>query len=650
MPEPARLCALEALGIMDTKPEATFDALVDFAASLFDVPIALLTFVDDHRQWFKARHGLAVSETPRDIAFCAVVVETGELLVVEDAHHDPRFSSNPLVLSEPRVRFYAGAPLVLASGARVGSFALIDHTARPFGPEERKSLLGLARVAAAAIEQRVGKLAERARSAARSGALMAAALDGIVIADNHGCIVELNPAAERIVGLPRAAALGLPASSLVPPRLLRDSARVWAARGASSVLARRLETFAVHASGHEVPIEITLSQLPVEPPEFAAFVRDLTEQRALESQLLHAQKMEAVGRLAGGIAHDFNNTLAVILSYASLLDQSLDVDDTRRSDVLELTKAGQHAAKLTAQLLAFSRKQPLQPKVLLIDELLLGLSSMLARLLGPDIVISWQLDARAAVRVDPGTVEQVVMNLAINARDAMPDGGQLVVKTCVVSARGAELVQLSMTDTGSGMDPATVSRIFEPFFTTKGMEGTGLGLSMVLGAVEQSGGFVNVASDVGKGTTFEIHLPVSLAVAGSVTPRPAARRAANGETILLVDDEEAVRLVAKRLLQGHGYRVLEASNAALAIEVSAKTPGTIDLLLTDLAMPGMNGEELAEKLVAARPGLKVLCMSGFAEEPVLRRMTERGFAFMPKPFDIGSIRERVRETLDESAP
>ena len=546
MEEPARLRALDALGIMDTEPEGTFDAMVEVAATVFGVPTALITFVDDHRQWFKARRGLAASQTPRDIAFCAVVVDTGELLVVPDAHRDPRFAKNPLVVSDPFVRFYAGAPLVLTNGARVGSFALIDRAARSFGPEDAETLVRLARVAADAIEQRVAKLAERERAAAK--------------------------------------------------------------------------------------------------------------QRTLESQLRHAQKMEAVGRLAGGIAHDFNNTLSVILGYAQLIDRSLEADDPRRADVRELTKAGQHAANLTAQLLTFSRKQPLQQKVLFVDDLLRGLASMTARLLGANIAVTWELDANAAVLVDPGSLEQVVMNLAINARDAMPSGGSLAVKTSVVrrapQARDAverDFVLVSVTDTGSGMDEATATRIFEPFFTTKGAQGTGLGLAMVLGVVEQHGGFVDVESEVGKGTTFSIHIPVSRAIAPSPPPLTPARPRASGETILLVDDEVAVRRVARRMLETEGYRVLEASSAALALELSAQTASAIDLLLTDITMPGANGDELAEALVAARPGLRVLCMSGFVDQALLERFAERGFGFMQKPFDLTIVRERVREMLDGSS-
>jgi len=391
---------------------------------------------------------------------------------------------------------------------------------------------------------------------------------------------------------------------------------------------------------------------------------DITEHKRLEEQLRQAQKMEAVGRLAGGVAHDFNNLLTAIGGYSDLLLADLEVADPRRSDVVEIKKATDRAAALTRQLLAFSRRQVLQPTVLDLNAVVTGAEKLLRRLIGEDILLVTRLDpALGAVRADAGQVEQVVMNLAVNARDAMRRGGTLTIETTnvVVGAEGrpgekasippGPYVELRVADTGTGMDAETQRRLFEPFFTTREKgEGTGLGLATVYGIVKQSGGFIWVDSAPGLGTTFTVHLPQ---VFESVVPGEAAGSTgadvSGTETILVVEDEPAVREVACKALLAYGYTVLEAGDANGALALAADRGARVDLLLTDVVMPGLSGRALAERLLAERPGLRVLFMSGYTDDAIgLHGVLEPGTNFLQKPFAGETLVRKVREILDAS--
>jgi signal transduction histidine kinase len=389
--------------------------------------------------------------------------------------------------------------------------------------------------------------------------------------------------------------------------------------------------------------------------------RAFDELSQTKDQLAHAQKMEAVGLLAGGVAHDFNNLLMVITGRSDLLLHRLAPENPVRPD-LELIKAtGERAADLTRQLLAFSRKQMLQPKVLNLNVVVQGLARMLERLIGEDIELRAALDpALGMVKTDPGQIEQVLMNLAVNARDAMPDGGHLTIETSNVEldaayashrvgARPGPHVMLAVTDTGHGMDENTRARIFEPFFTTKEVgKGTGLGLSTVHGIINQSGGTIWVYSEPGKGTTFKIYLPRTEDDVARVDHRRAATPPAHGsETILLVEDEKGVRDLVRDVLETCGYTVLEARHGIEALAVARRHGGPIDLLLTDAVMPQMGGPELAECLVALQPGLKVLYMSGYTERTVVHhRVLDADVPYLQKPVTVEAVTRRVREVLD----
>jgi len=390
--------------------------------------------------------------------------------------------------------------------------------------------------------------------------------------------------------------------------------------------------------------------------------RDVTERVQLEQQLRQAQKMEAVGRLAGGIAHDFNNILTAITGYADLLLEDLGATDPRRQDADEIHKAADRAAGLTRQLLAFSRQQVLQPTVLEVNTLVSDLEKMLRRLLGEDVALSTRLaPTTGRVKADPGQLEQVIMNLAVNARDAMPNGGKLTLETANVDlddayaadhypARAGPFVMLAVSDTGIGMSEETQAHMFEPFFTTKEKgKGTGLGLATVYGIIKQSGGFIWVYSEVGQGTTFKLYLPrvEELAERASEPAQLPARPPRGTETVLVVEDEAPVRSVARQVLERHGYTVLEAPSAEAALDLAARYSGAIHLLLTDVVMPGLNGRQLASRLADLRPDARVIFMSGYTDEAVTRHgVLEPGSAYVQKPFTPDAIVRRVREVLD----
>ena len=388
---------------------------------------------------------------------------------------------------------------------------------------------------------------------------------------------------------------------------------------------------------------------------------EITQRKELEDRLRQAQRMEAVGQLAGGIAHDFNNILTAVLGFSALLLDDRTLGEHHRRDVQEMHDAAKRAAALTQQLLAFSRRQMLQPTILVVNDAVSGVETLLRRLIGEHIeLVAVLATDLGPVRVDRGQLDQVIVNLVVNARDAMPDGGRLTIETSnadldadfVAVHPGAQPgphVLLAIGDTGSGMDERTRGRIFEPFFTTKEVgKGSGLGLAVVYGIVKQTGGYVWADSEPGRGSTFRIYLPRAAGGGAAVAAQGAAEVPRGGtETILLVEDEEAVRNMARRALDGFGYQVIEASDGAQAIAAGAACGTSIELLVTDVVMPGMSGPELGERLTRARPELKVLFTSGYADDGILGRGILRpGVAFLPKPYTPETLARRVREVLD----
>jgi len=395
-----------------------------------------------------------------------------------------------------------------------------------------------------------------------------------------------------------------------------------------------------------------------------AVARDITERRSLEQQLNQAQKMEAVGRLAGGVAHDFNNLLTAILGFAELTMEQLAADDTKREDIQQIISAAHSAASLTGQLLAFSRKQILTTEHLDLNGVVDGTRALLRRVIGEDVALVTNPHAsQCPINADRGQIEQVIMNLAVNARDAMPEGGTLTIETGILEHDAAFVaahpgsvpgtyVTLTVTDTGTGMEPAVLAQIFEPFFTTKEQgKGTGLGLATVYGIVKQSGGYIGVDSTPGKGTSFVVSLPYA---PGEPVAEPAAATATvsgrGSETVLFVEDQQEVRDVIRRTLESRGYHVLEADGGEAALALMARHDGPIHLLLTDVVMPAMSGDELARVVAERSPAVRVLYMSGYTGDAISRGgVLEQGIDFIRKPFVPDQLAARVRETLDRPA-
>jgi PAS domain S-box-containing protein len=428
--------------------------------------------------------------------------------------------------------------------------------------------------------------------------------------------------------------------------------------------ARRFQEPWKHRKKDGTVIEVEIVSQPIDFGGVAAklvLAHDITEERKLEQQFRQAQKMEAIGRLAGGVAHDFNNLLMVIGSFAELIGRNAENPEKSAEYLGHIRGAVDKAASLTRQLLAFSRKQMLELRVLEFNELVTGLCRMLPAMLGEDVKLALNTTARECpVYSDKTQLEQVIMNLVVNARDAMPKGGELAIETNRLYLDGkyfqghatppapGEYVVLSVSDTGEGMDAATQAQIFEPFFSTKEPgKGTGLGLSTVFGIVKQSGGFIWVYSEIGKGSTFKVYLPCAEMETEVPAPAPDAAMEPGGtETVLLVEDELAVRIATMEFLQSKGYTVLTASNDVEALRAAASPGVHIDLLLTDLVMPGMGGKELAERLCGEHPETRVVFMSGYPERTSTVNGLGASATFLQKPFTLATLVATIRQVLD----
>ncbi len=551
-----------------------------------------------------------------------------------------------------------------------GSLRWIHDRGFPIADRDGK-IYRIAGVAEDITERRQAETVSQQQQEQLEG-IVNSAMDGIITINEDQQIILINAAAERMFGCRAGEALGKGIDLFIPERFRAAHAGHVRQFGLTGIAARAMGLYGrisgLRSDGEEFPIEASISQIQVEGRKlFTVTCRDVTERvrtaaekQKLEAQLHQSQKMEAFGQLAGGVAHDFNNLLTVISGYSELLLTMLPGYDSRRAMVIEIRDAGERAATLTRQLLAFSRQQVLEPKVLDLNTIVTDTEKMLRRLIGEDVEFSTVLRPNISpVKVDPGQIIQVILNLAVNARDAMPQGGKLTIETSDIElsesylklhpdAQPGQFVMLAISDNGSGMAPEIKNRIFEPFFTTKGVgKGTGLGLAVVHGIVKQSGGNIDLYSEVGVGTAFKIFLP-------AVQERPESRldtglpgSLRGKETILLVEDEDIVRNITSFSLEEFGYTILTAPDGKTALKILAHHEGKIDLLITDVVMPEMSGRELAETLLSQNSKLKVLFMSGYTDDAIVRHgVLQAHVAFLQKPFTPTSLAKKVREVLD----
>ena len=546
---------------------------------------------------------------------------------------------------------------VATDGESASRLLVVAHTAFAIGQElkSRESLYGSG--GHLETERRLAEALRESESRFRS--LSASSPVGIFHSDNEANITYANPRLQQIWGINETEGLGRGWLARIHPEDVNAVVAGWGeALAMQSEYAHEYRLLMPDGSIRWVHCRSApLLDASGTMTGTVGTIEHITEQRALEAQLRQSQKMEAVGQLAGGVAHDFNNLLTIIEVHAELALEELDAAHPLRADLIEVKKASERAAALTRQLLAFSRKQLLQPECLAINEVVAGLEPMLRRLIGEDIEVVTRLDAGCgSVFADPGQLEQVIINLAVNARDAMMGGGMLTIDTSHVAAdasadehtamRGC-YVCLSVTDTGCGIPPEVQERIFEPFYTTKAAgQGTGLGLSTVYGIVRQSGGHILVESEPGQGTSFRVYLPRVESPASVRSSAIAARVDVSGtETVLLVEDEDAVRELARRILERQGYTVLDARTGRDAVALAGRCE-RIDLVLTDMVMPDMNGRALAETLALTRPSLPVLYMSGYTDDEIVRRgLLDTGRGLLQKPFTADSLARAVRTAL-----
>jgi PAS domain S-box-containing protein len=589
------------------------------------------------------------------------LLEHGTPLVMDDAWTDPRLAP---ILDE--VQRYGIASLLslplLMEGEHLGLICLAATKPRPFTTDEVD-------LAQSVAEQVCGALA-RARLAEAQQRLSAAieqAAEAVMITDIDGTIQYVNPAFEHVSGYTHAELIGRHLGVFGDDeadnslnRQLQESMRTgqeWQGR----VVSRRKEGESYTGDTTITPVRNQAGEIV----NYVATLRDVTRELQLEEQFRQSHKMEALGRLAGGIAHDFNNLLTVIQLSSRFAERKLSPEDPVWEHLKRIDETGERAAKLTRQLLSFSRREVIAPQVVDLNQLVSDLNRMLQRIIGEDIEYSLSLGQDLwQVKVDPSQMEQVILNLVVNARDAMPQGGALRIETTSTmlhearrtrhfEAQPGEYVMLAVSDTGVGMDEEVMTHLFEPFFTTKEREhGTGLGMSTVFGIVKQSEGHIEVESEVQRGTTFRIYLPRAVDGAVATADRIAPASATGGqETILVVEDEPQVRQLTVECLQTLGYTVLVASGGLQALRVSRGHDGPIQLLLTDVVMPQLSGRELVEQLLPERPEMRVLYMSGHTDRLVVKQVSsDPNVAFLSKPFTVESLSQKVQSVLRDSRP
>jgi PAS domain S-box-containing protein len=642
-----------------------FHELTELAAQICNAPAATISIVEEQRQWSMSRIGFAPAETERLLSFCTHAIQQSDILIVPDATRDERFAENPLVVGEPFVRFYAGMPLVAPEGVALGALCVLDSVPRELSDSQKQALRVLSRQVVGQMELR-RHVRELESSETGRSTILESALDGIIMLNHEGRIIEFNPAAERIFGYTRAEAMGKSlANTIIPPgqrEVYLRGLESFLRTGEAPIIGQHVETTAMRSDGTLFPVELSVVRSPGDtPPVFIGFIHDITERKHLEEQLRHSQKMEGIGQLASGVAHDFNNLLTVIQGNASLLLLG-DSGEIVTESAQQIVQAAERAAGLTRQLLLFSRKQRMEQVELDLNAVVGNMTKMLHRILGEDIALTTELAPRLpVVRADAGMIEQVLLNLAVNSRDAMPAGGHLRISTSAETVNEKQAQQnpeatpgpcvcLRVSDNGPGIPPEILPHIFEPFFTTKEAgKGTGLGLATVYGIVKQHRGWLAIDSERGQGVTIRVYLPAfDGRNAAHDTRAPASNLPRGAETLLLVEDEPAVRHLATQILRMCGYTVLVAASGVEALELWSEHKDDIELVLTDMIMPnGISGRQLAERLRTERPQIKVIFMSGYSTDVSSDgSILGSEASFLQKPCPARELAEIVRSRLD----
>jgi len=627
----------------------------NFYIAIYDPQTQLLSFpyfVDEIDPMPEARRlGLGLTE---------YVLRTGEPLLATPAVFDDLVKRGEVALIGAPSLDWLGVPLKSGPDT-IGTLVVQSYSTNiRFGERDREILKFVSQQLASAIEHKRYEEALR-RSEARYRSLILSAVFGIYRCTLGGRFLDVNPALIAMLGygsMEEVLALDARREVYVNPqeldRLVDEYQRTGSLNG--------VEVQWKHKQGHIITVRLSgrAGSLTDEPEEVLELIaEDITERRQLEEQFRQAQKMEAVGRLAGGVAHDFNNLLMVINGYTEVLLEQLDSSSQMRQEVQSIQQAADRAATLTRQLLAFSRKQVLELKVIDVNVVIADMERLLRPLIGENIELITRLSTNAGcTRADAGQLEQVIMNLVVNAKDSMPEGGRITIESASVAVRQnlaehryiqpGRYSVIAVSDTGHGMDKETQSRIFEPFFTTKEKgKGTGLGLSTVYGIVKQSNGYVFAESQIGEGTTFYVYLPWVEETPAELAPVVAQEGYNKGsETVLLVEDEESVRELVRLTLTSRGYKVLEAENGEAGLRVAEQVRETIDILVTDVVMPGMGGRELAKRLLELRPAMCVLFLSGYTEDAVVASDAPApGTGFLQKPFTLQNLARKVRELL-----
>jgi two-component system cell cycle sensor histidine kinase/response regulator CckA len=660
--EEDRLKAIASYEILDTPAEQDCDDISRLASEICDAPVALISIVTEGRQWFKARVGLDIRETPLEAAICTYAIRQREMFVVPDLTKDPRFNDNPLVFGEPHIKFYAGVPLETPEGLPIGTLCVLDYKPRTLTEKQAFALKALARQVMIQLELR-RSLKAKSKNEDRFRLLVDSNVQGVIFWGRDGRITGANDAFLRLVHHTRA---DLEESrinwvALTPQEYAHLDQRALAQIAATGTC-EPYEKEYVLKDGTRVSILLGAAAFKDDPEEGVCFILDLTERKKLEQQFLRAQRMESIGTLAGGIAHDLNNILAPIMMSIDIL--KLTATDSHAKAILEtIAVSSRRGADIVRQVLSFARGMEGERMVVQPSHLLKDMETIIKDTFPKNIHLALSLpDGSCGILGDPTQLHQILLNLCVNARDAMPDGGSLTiaVENSVLDEQYASMhfeamagryVAISVTDSGQGMPPTVIEKIFDPFFTTKELgKGTGLGLSTVRAIVKSHGGFINVYSEPGRGTTFKIYLPAMDAAAGGLKDEveESSLPRGNGETILIVDDEPSILIVTSKTLEAFGYRTLTADDGAEAIAIYAEKRDKISVVLTDMAMPIMDGTATIRALLKLNPAVKIVAASGLNANGADSKMF--GIAvkhFLTKPYTAGTMLKVMRAILDE---